>query len=346
MTSQRLKALTMVVILSTVLAGCSQADAGNAPEGPVLVLAAYTTPREAYGEIIPQFIVYWRTKTGETIAFEESYVGSGAQSRAIVEGFEADVAALSLAADITRIEDALLITHDWQDGPTGGMVTNSIVALAVRPGNPKSIHDWHDLARPGIEVLMPNPKTSGGAQWNVLALYGAALRGQVPGVPAGDAEAARGLLRRVLQNVTVMDKAARESMITFEKGIGDVAITYENEVLVGQQAGHPYELVIPKSTILIENPIAVIDAYAHAHGARPAAEAFVEYLFSPEAQRIFARHGLRSVEARVARDTSELYPPVDDLFTIKMFGGWESATPDFFGYGGIYTQTMAEVLAP
>ena len=215
------------------------------PQRPAtLILGAYTTPREAYGKLIPIFQQQWKEKTGQDIAFEESYLGSGAQSRAIVEGFEADVAALSLEADINRIEKAGLITHDWKDNPTKGMVSDSIVVFAVRQGNPKGIKDWADLAKPGVQILTPNPKTSGGAMWNILALYGAAMRGFVEGVPANDDAAATEFLTAVFNNVTVMDKGARESITNFEKGVGDVAITYENEVLVAQRGrglrdGHP-----------------------------------------------------------------------------------------------------------
>jgi sulfate transport system substrate-binding protein len=180
--------------------------------------------------------------------------------------------------------------------------------------------------------------------WNILALYGAALRGGVSGVPAGDDQAATEFLKAVLRNISVMDKAARDSMTTFENGVGDVAITYENEVLVGRQAGQDYELVIPRSTILIENPAALVDEYVDQHGVRPAAEAFVEFLFTPEAQEVFARHGLRSPDPAVADRTAQLYPPVQDLFTVaEQFGGWDSATPRFFGEQGIFTLAIIEV---
>jgi sulfate transport system substrate-binding protein len=277
------------------------------------------------------------------MSFEESYLGSGAQSRAIVEGFEADIAALSLAADINRIEQAGLITHDWKSEATKGMMSSSIVSFAVRPGNPLGIQDWADLAQPGVEILTPNPKTSGGAMWNILALYGAAKRGFVDGVPKDDDAAAQDFLLKILKNVTVMDKAARESITNFEKGIGDVAITYENEVLVGQQSGQTYDLVIPRSTLLIENPVAVIDTYADKHGTREVAQAFVDFLFSAEAQEIFAKHGLRSIDPDVAKATASQYPAVEDLFTIEYFGGWDKATPDFFGENGIYYQTVSQV---
>lgn len=353
-------AVTLVgVVFSMILSACGASPSTTAPaagsdtsatspasenaqKAATLILGAYTTPREAYGKLIPIFQQQWKEKTGQDVAFEESYLGSGAQSRAIVEGFEADVAALSLEADIDRIEKAGLITHDWKDNPTKGMVSDSIVVFAVRPGNPKGIKDWADLAQPGLQILTPNPKTSGGAMWNILALYGAAKRGFVDGVPKGDDAAAKQFLISVLKNVTVMDKGARESITNFEKGVGDVAITYENEVLIGQQGGQDYEMVIPRSTILIENPIAVVDAYADKHGSREAAQAFVDFLLTKEAQEIFAQHGLRSVNAEVAESTSVQYPPVADLFTIEEFGGWAEATPKFFGDDGIATQAILE----
>jgi sulfate transport system substrate-binding protein len=260
-----------------------------------------------------------------------------------VEGFDADVAALSLEADIDRIVKASLITHDWKAKNNNGMVSTSVVSFAVRKGNPKGIKDWADLAKPGVEVLTPNPKTSGGAQWNIMALYGAAFRGKVAGVAANDEQAAREFMKAVLKNVSVMDKGARESITNFEKGVGDVAITYENEVLVAQQAGQEMDLVIPQSTILIENPIALVDSYVDKHGNRKAVEAFIDFLFTPEAQKIFAEQGLRSVDATVAKETASRYPAIPDLFTIADFGGWKDVTPNFFGDTGIYTTAIAEV---
>ncbi len=347
--SEGAAALCLALALLSLLAGCgspaNQATPAHSSSGGQvkLTLGAYTTPREAYRELIPIFQEQWKEKTGQDVVFEESYLGSGAQSRAIVEGFEADVAALSLEADVTRIQNAGLITHDWKAGKYKGMVSTSIVVFAVRQGNPKGIKDWADLAQPGLEILTPNPKTSGGAMWNVLALYGAARRGFVPGVARDDDAAAQDFLRAVLNNVTVMDKGARESITNFEKGVGDVAITYENEVLVGQMNGQTYEMVIPRSTILIENPIAVIDTYVDKHGTRAVAEAFVEFCLTREAQEIFARYGLRSVDPDVAQATTGKYPAVNDLFTISYFGGWEEATPKFFGEEGIYTQTVANI---
>lgn len=336
--------LLTIALLATGCSGGGQATSETGTNGDEikLTLAAYTTPREAYEEIIPLFQAHWTEQTGQTVTFEESYQGSGAQSRAVVEGFEADIVALSLEADVTRIENAGLITHDWRSKPFGGMVSTSVVAFAVREGNPKNIHDWADLTQPDLEILTPNPKTSGGAMWNVMALYGAASRGKVEGVSADD-EGARQFLLSVLQNVTVMDKGARESITNFEKGIGDVAITYENEVLVGQKAGLNYELVLPTSTIRIDNPVAVVDSYVDKHGTREAAEAFVDFLFTKEAQEIFAQHGLRSPDEEVANANATTYPPIEDLFTIDDFGGWEQATPTFFGEEGVFYQVLEKV---
>jgi sulfate transport system substrate-binding protein len=247
-----------------------------------------------------------------------------------------------LEADVIRLEEAGLITHDWRGKPFGGMVSTSVVAFAVREGNPKNIQDWADLTQADLEILTPNPKTSGGAMWNILGLYGAAERGHVEGYTADDT-GAQGFLLGVLQNVTVMDKSARDSIVTFEKGIGDVAITYENEVLVGRQAGQTYELILPSSTIQIDNPIAIVDTYVDKHGTREVVEAFLEFLFTPEAQQIFAKHGLRSPDPAVAEATAEQYPPIEDLFTIDHFGGWKEATPTFFGDAGVFYQVLAQV---
>jgi sulfate/thiosulfate transport system substrate-binding protein len=337
-----IKFVLISLYLVFFLTACGDGSSSSSDEVR-LVLAAYTTPREAYGEIIPRFQDYWLSETGQKVVFEESYLGSGAQSRAVVEGFEADIVALSLEADVTRIQNAGLITHDWKSGEYQGVVTTSIVAFAVREGNPKNVQDWVDLAKPGIEVLTPNPNMSGGAMWNILGLYGAALRGQIDGVPADDQAAASEFLRQVLTNVSVMDKSARESILNYEMGIGDLAITYENEVLVGRNSGQNYELVIPTSTILIENPIAVVDVNVEKHGTREVAEAFVQFLYGREAQDIFARHGLRVVNPEAAAASVSLYPEVEDLFTIEYFGGWDVVMVDYFGQEGIYNAVIMQV---
>jgi sulfate/thiosulfate transport system substrate-binding protein len=371
-----MRKLIIALVLTFVLSfGVAQAQ-----ESITLTLAAYTTPREAYAEIIPLFQAYWLEQSGQQVTFQESYLGSGAQSRAVAEGFEADIVALSLERDVTRLVEAGLVTHDWQGNDYNGMVTTSLVTFVVRPGNPDGIADWADLAREGIEVLTPDPATSGGAQWNIMAAYGAALRGNVEGYES-TSEGAYQFLVDLLNNVSVLDPGARESVITFSQGVGDVLITYENEYYAGIAAGDQYEIVYPSSTILIENPVAVVDAYADAHGVREAADAFVQFLYTPEAQAIFAAKGYRppiagldtspdaaateevpaSTEEAIATEegvaTEEaavtslwpegaldetLFPPVADVFTVLEFGGWPQIATDFFSEGTIFAQAIAQ----
>lgn len=348
MRASSLKILALAIAAALAAPACetgggSESEA-NEGGSVTLVLGAYTTPREAYGKaILPAFREHWKRTTGRDVEFQESYQGSGAQSRAIVGGFEADIAALSLEADVDKIADTGLITHDWRSGPHGGMVSNSIAVIAVRSGNPKGIRDWEDLARPGLDVLTPDPKTSGGAQWNINALYGAALRGHVAGVPADDPAAAEEFLSRVFRNVRIMDKGARESITNFERGVGDAAITYENEVLVARLEGREYDYVIPSSTILIQNPVALIDRNVDAHGVREVAEAFVAFLHGPEAQRAFAEYGLRSVDESVAAETAAEYPPVEDLWTIDALGGWDRVATEIYGSDGRFTRAFEAV---
>lgn len=212
----------------------------------------------------------------------------------------------------------------------------------MRPGNPKGIRDWDDLKRLGLQVLTPNPKTSGGAMWNVVAIYGAVVRGKA-GPPAGDPAVAEDFLRRIAGNVAIMDKGARESMVTFESGVGDAAITYENEVLVARKAGKAMDHVVPRSTVLIENPAAVVDLYADRRGTRDLAEGFVQFLVTAEAQKAYAAYGLRPVDENLVTDTAAL-PPVEDLFTIADLGGWPRVTEDLFSQRGLWpraTERMA-----
>jgi sulfate/thiosulfate-binding protein len=324
------------------LAGC-ESGASSSTSTVTLILGAYTTPREAYAKaILPAFQQHWKEKTGQNVEFQESYQASGAQARAIIGGFEADIAALSLEEDVDKIAEAGLITHDWRSNPSRGMVSTSIVVLAVRAGNPKNVRDWADLARPGLNVLTPDPNTSGGAKWNISALYGAALRGHA-GAPKDDRAGAVRVVESVFRNVTIMDKGARESITNFEKGVGDVAITYENEVLVGRQAGQTYDYVIPRSTILIENPVALVDKHVDGHGVRAVAEAFVAFLNQKEAQRAYAKFGLRPIDQEVAAEVKSQYPPVEDLWPISFLGGWPKVSGEVFGPQGVFTTTLAGI---
>jgi sulfate/thiosulfate transport system substrate-binding protein len=333
-------ALAALLVSAITLEACGGRSRDNSVK---LILGAYTTPREAYGKaIIPAFQKYWKEKTGQEVEFQQSYQGSGAQSRAIVGGFEADIAALSLESDIDKIAEAGLITHDWKSKPYHAIVSTSIVVIVVRQGNPKGITDWADLAKPGVNVLTPDPKMSGGAQWNINAIYGAALRG-FGGVPKNDPAAASEVLKGIFRNVSIMDKGARESIASFEKGTGDAAITYENEVLVGRQAGQNYDYVVPQSTILIENPVALIDKNVDKHGVREVAEAFLTALWSRDVQQAFAKYGLRPVDKFVAAEVKDQFPPVQDLWTIEFLGGWKKVGQDIFGGQGAYTRVIEEL---
>jgi len=334
--------LVMVIITALTWTGCNR-PAGSGGQNVTLILGAYTTPREAYGKaILPAFQKHWKEKTGQQVDFQESYQASGAQARAVVGGFEDDVVALSLEGDVDKIAEAGLITHDWKAKPNRGMVSTSIVVIAVRPGNPKGVRDWPDLAKPGLNVLTPDPKTSGGAQWNINAIYGAALRG-FAGVPKDDSQAARRFLKGVFNNVSIMDKGARESITNYEKGVGDVAVTYENEVLVGRQSGQKYEYVTPRSTILIENPVALVDKNVDRHGVREVAEGFINFLWEKDAQRGYAKYGLRPVDEEVAEEVRAQFPTVEDLWRVEYLGGWNKVAKDIYGPGGAYTNVFEEL---
>lgn len=337
--SQSVGLLALLSLAMALVAGCgggsSSSSGGGDARTATLTLAAYTTPREAYAEIIREFRRDYRARTGVEVTFRESYQASGAQARAVIGGFDADVVALSLEQDVEKVREAGLITHDYRTvGQYGGMVTESLVVLAVRPGNPKGIRDWADLTRDGVEVLTPNVRTSGGAMWNVAAIWGAVKRGHTP--VASDDTAATGFLRDVLRHVRIMDRSGRDSMITFERGVGDVAITYENEVLLGRTKGQRYEYVIPSSTIRIENPVALVDRNVQRHGNRAIAEAFITFLTSETAQRIFARNGYRPVNQAVATATASQFPRGQDTFTVRDVGNWSGLDTVLFREGAAY----------
>lgn len=318
-------------------------SSGHAAEPRELVLAVYSVPKEAYEKlIIPDFQRRWKQKTGQDLRIRTSYGASGAQARAVIGGFEADVAALSLEGDLDQIVKAGLITHDWRKGSGRGMVSASVVAFGVRKGNPKGIKTWEDLARPGIEVLYPNPKTSGGAMWDVIAVYGAGLK--LADSKQGSPEAyAAGLLKRIQKNVKVMDKSGRESVTTFERGVGDVIVTYENELLPRIKAGRPYEVIVPAETIFVENPVATVDRNVDKHKVRDVAEAFVAFLHGEEAQRAFGDVGFRSLDATPAAVPPDAPPIPPRLFTIRDLGGWAKVEAMLFGPQGVWTKTVEEL---
>lgn len=338
------KSIIILYIALLLFYGCGNNQKTEDRNSITLVLGAYTVPKEAYEkEIIPAFKEYWLKKTGQMVKFEESYIASGAQSRAISAGFEADIAALSLEKDVERLREEGLITHDWKNKKYGGYVTRSVAVIAFRKGNPKKIEDWVDLTRNDIEVLYPNPKTSGGAMWDINAIYGAGLRMSEVDTSITDKEYAYNLLKNIQKNVKVMDKSGRASVTTFENGIGDALVTYENEILLRIKEGRDIDFVIPEATILIENPIAVIDKNVEKHGSRVAAEAFVEFVLSTESQRAFARYGFRPVDETVTAEFTEQYPVPKYLFDINFLGGWDKVHTEIYGTEGIWTKIMEEL---
>ncbi|MBN1224462.1 MAG: sulfate ABC transporter substrate-binding protein [Candidatus Aminicenantes bacterium] len=338
------KALLAVILICLTLMFCNKDKGKGAGKEMTLTLGAYTVPKEAYEkEIIPAFKKFWMEKTGQNVKFAESYIASGAQARAIVAGFEADIAALSLEKDVNELKINGLITHNWKDAKFGGFITHSVVAIAFRPGNPKNIEDWQDLTKKGVEVLYPNPKTSGGAMWDINAIYGAGLKTSEAEKGLPDKEAAKKLLKSIQRNVKVMDKSGRASVTTFENGIGDVLVTYENEVLLRIKQGRDIGYVIPRATILIENPIAVIDKNVDKHGNRELAQAFVDFAVSREAQRAFAKYGFRPVDEEVAAEFAQQYPVPDLLFDIEYLGGWERVYEEIFGAKGIWSAILEEL---
>jgi len=310
-----LAALFLVTLLAAGCGGGDDADASSS-DGGTLSLVAYSTPREAYEEIIPAF---QDTGAGAGYDFDQSYASSGEQSRAVEAGLAADVVAFSLEPDVTRLVDAGLVDADWSKNEYDGIVTNSVVVFAVRPGNPENIQTWDDLLKEGVEVITPNPFTSGGAQWNIMAAYGAQIE-----QGKSDEEAIQYLRDLFIDHVPVQDKSAREALQTFAGGKGDVMLAYENEAIFAQEAGQALEYVVPDETILIENPVAVVNTSEHPD----AAQAFVDYLYTPEAQAVFASKGYRPVVDGVESDFD--FPDPPGLFTIADLGGWPDVRKRFF----------------
>lgn len=313
-----LSAALVVALSSTTLAQDATPAPSFAAEPGALTLVAYTTPREAYAEIIPLFQA---TGAGAGVTFEESYGPSGDQSRAVSAGLPADIVALSLWPDVERLVDQGIVAPDWDENDHGGIVHNSVVVFAVRPGNPKNIQTWEDLTREDVVVITPNPLTSGGAQWNILAAYQAQI-------DAGRTdEEAIDYLERLAARVAVWDRGARDALTTFlTAGQGDVLIAYENEAIFAQQVGQALDFVVPENTLLIENPVAA----TLTGDASAAAAAFVDFLTTPEAQAVFGRHGFRPEMDEALAQFPDFPQPVNLATVDGDLGGWAEARPRFF----------------
>jgi sulfate/thiosulfate transport system substrate-binding protein len=316
----RTLALGLLLALGALAAaGCggssTASDGGGGGDGAKLTLVAYSTPEEAYKELIPAFN---KTSEGKGVGFDQSYAASGEQSRAVEGGLPADVVEFSLEPDMARLVDAGLVDADWNKNEHKGMVTNSVVVFMVRKGNPKNIKGWDDLVTGEVEVLEPNPFTSGGAKWNIMAAYGAQLeQGKSP-------EEGRQYIADLFENVPVLDKSARESLQTFASGKGDVLLGYENEAILAQEQGEELDYIVPDETLLIENPISIVNESKEPDKA----QAFVDFLSTKDAQEIFAGKGYRPVVKGVAG--GDEFPTPAKLFEIDKFGGWDKVNDEFF----------------
>ena len=319
--------LTVVGILST----------GEVHAQKTLLNVSYDPTRELYKDFNPVFIKHWKAKTGESVSFKQAHGGSGSQARAVIDGLEADVATLALAGDVDAIASKGLISTDWQKrlAQNSSPYTSTIVFL-VRKGNPKSIRDWSDLVKPGVSIITPNPKTSGGARWNYLAAWGYEL-----GRSNKSESKAKEFVSALYRNVPVLDSGARGSTTTFvERGIGDAFISWENEAFlaVNELGKDKFEIVVPSVSILAEPPVSVVDRVVDRRGTRAIAQAYLEYLYTMEGQEIAAKHYYRPRLAAVANKYSANFPKVK-LFTIdEVFGGWPKVQKMHFDDGGIFDQ--------
>lgn len=310
--TQRLPAFaTALIVAAASVAGCSS---GGSPD-PTVNLVAYSTPQKAYDQLIAEFT---KTAAGKGAQFHESFGASGAQSRAVLAGQPADVVEFSLESDMTRLVKAGLVAADWNSNQYHGMVTDSVAVFVVRKGNPKHIHTWADLVKPGVQVVTPNPFSSGSARWNLMAAYGAQIK--LGATPAQ----ALDYVKALLKNTVAQPESGSKATAAFVSGTGDVLIAYENEAIKAQQAHEPVDYVTPAQTILIENPVATLTK-----AQDPALDkAFVAFLYSDQAQKTFAANGYRPV---VTADLDPgRFPTPAQLFTIKDLGGWPSVAATFF----------------
>lgn len=326
--------------LALALAAGLAGGATAAQAQTTLLNVSYDPTRELYQEYNAAFAKHWKAKTGEDVVIKQSHGGSGKQARAVIDGLDADVVTLALARDIDAIADkAKLLPADWQKRlPQASTPYTSTIVLLVRKGNPKGIKDWDDLVKEGVSVITPNPKTSGGAQWNYLAAWHYADK------KYGGADKAKDFVTKLYKNVAVLDSGARGSTTTFvERGVGDVFISWENEAFLAIKELGPdkFEIVVPSQSILAQPPVSVVDKNVDKKGTRKVAEAYLEYLYSPEAQEIAAKNFYRPTDAKVAEKYASQFPKIN-LFTIdEGFGGWKKAYETHFKDGGVFDQIYA-----
>jgi sulfate/thiosulfate-binding protein len=329
---------TLLILLSLVVFAVVPPTSVHAEKAVTLLNVSYDPTRELYQDYNTAFAKHWKEKSGETVTIKQSHGGSGKQARAVLDGLEADVVTLALAYDIDVLaERGHLLPKDWQKRlPDNSSPYTSTIVFLVRKGNPKGIKDWPDLVKPGVSVITPNPKTSGGARWNYLAAYGYELKKN-----SGDETKAKDFLKALFKNVPVLDTGARGATTTFiQRGIGDVLISWENEALLAtQQSGKgEYEIIVPSLSILAEPPVSVVDKVAKRRGTEAVAKGYLEYLYSEEGQEIAARNYYRPRLEAVAKKHASQFPQVT-LFTVdEVFGGWAKAQKTHFDNGGTFDQ--------
>jgi sulfate transport system substrate-binding protein len=324
-------AAVLATLFATTLPGLAQAETK-------LLNVSYDPTRELYKQFNTAFAAHWKKETGEDVSIEASHGGSGKQARAVIDGLEADVVTLALAYDIDEIAaKGNLLPADWQARlPHNSSPYTSTIVFLVRKGNPKGIKDWGDLTQEGVEVITPNPKTSGGARWNYLAAWGWALK-----QPGGSAETAKAFVKDLYKHVPVLDSGARGSTTTFvQRGIGDVLLAWENEAFLAVKELGPdqFDIVVPSVSILAEPPVAVVDKVVDKHGTRKVAEAYLNYLYTPEGQEIAAKNFYRPIDPKVAAAHEKDFPKVNLITIDDTFGGWKKAQPEHFGDGGTFDQ--------
>ena len=324
--------LRALAVLGAFAAGAAQA------KDVTLLNVSYDPTRELYVDFNKAFAAHWKAKTGDNVVVRQSHGGSGKQARSVIDGLDADLVTLALAYDIDELADkARLIPADWQKRlPHNSSPYTSTIVFLVRKGNPKGIKDWDDLARPGVSVITPNPKTSGGARWNYLAAWGYALK-----KTGGDEKKAQQFVASLFGNVPVLDSGARGSLITFtERGVGDVFISWENEAFLASKEMGPdkFQIVVPSLSILAEPPVTVVDRNVDRKGTREVATGYLQYLYTPEGQDIAAQNYYRPIDPKVAAKYEKQFPKVN-LFTIdEVFGGWAKAQKTHFADGGVFDQ--------
>jgi sulfate transport system substrate-binding protein len=335
---RRILAMIAVLLLATIALMAPPSQAAQV----TLLNVSYDPTRELYDQYNKAFAAHWKAQTGDTVTVRQSHGGSGKQARSVIDGLEADVVTLALAGDIDAIaHNAQLLPEDWQKRlPQNSTPYTSTIVFLVRKGNPKHIVDWNDLVRPGIGVVTPNPKTSGGARWNYLAAWAYALR-----QPGGNTAKAQDFVARLYRNVPVLDSGARGSTTTFvQRGIGDVLLAWENEAYLARKELGPgtFDIVYPSVSILAEPPVALVDKVAQRHGTTKVAAAYLQYLYSPEGQDIIARNYYRPRDNAMAAKYAANFGKIPVLVTIADYGGWAKAQAEHFSDGGIFDRIYAQ----